>query len=136
MRRRSVTNQLFCSALDTGVMEISLLKALLNNISSYFHLSSHENINHEPAQKYYQKIEEILKLLKPVLEAVFDADIMFEEPLPKAFADLGHSINELRMLFENWHSLGSKINFVCFGLYICNLHFLKSREADISFHKI
>ncbi|GFZ18803.1 RING/U-box superfamily protein with ARM repeat domain-containing protein [Actinidia rufa] len=89
-------------------MEISLLKALLNNISSYFHLSSHENINHEPAQKYYQKIEEILKLLKPVLEAVSDADILFEEPLPKAFADLGHSINELRMLFENWHSLGSQ----------------------------
>ncbi|XP_057491722.1 U-box domain-containing protein 4-like [Actinidia eriantha] len=93
-------------------MEISLLKVFLNNLSSYFHLSSHENINHEPAQKYYQKIEEILKLLKPVLEAVFDGDIMFEEPLPKAFADLGHSVNELRMLFENWHSLGSKINFV------------------------
>ena len=109
-------------------MEISLLKVFLNNISSYLHLSSHENINHEPAQKYYQKIEEILKLLKPVLEAVFDADIVFEEPLPKAFADLDHSVNELRILFENWHSLGSKINFVCFWLYICILHFLKSRN--------
>ncbi|KAI7992368.1 U-box domain-containing protein 4 [Camellia lanceoleosa] len=95
-----------------GVMEISLLKVLLNHISSFFHLSSHENINHELAQKYYQKIEEILKLLRPVLDAIFDADIMSEESLQKAFAEMGHFVNELRELFENWHPLRSKIYFV------------------------
>ncbi|KAL7168558.1 hypothetical protein ACSBR2_038903 [Camellia fascicularis] len=93
-------------------MEISLLKVLLNHISSFFHLSSHENINHEPAQKYYQKIEEILKLLRPVFDAIFDADIMSEESLQKAFAEMGHSVNKLRELFENWHPLRSKIYFV------------------------
>ncbi|KAL7168546.1 hypothetical protein ACSBR2_038891 [Camellia fascicularis] len=85
---------------------------LLNHISSFFHLSSHENINHEPAQKYYQKIEEILKLLRPVFDAIFDADIMSEESLQKAFAEMGHSVNKLRELFENWHPLRSKIYFV------------------------
>ncbi|KAF5961189.1 hypothetical protein HYC85_002398 [Camellia sinensis] len=97
---------------SSSVMEISLLKVLLNHISSFFHLSSHESINHEPAQKYYQKIEEILKLLRPVLDAIFDADIMSEESLQKAFAEMGHSVNELRELFENWHPLRSKIYFV------------------------
>lgn len=98
--------------LCCGRMEISLLKVLLNNISLYFRLSSCENINDEPVRKYYQKIEEILKLLKPVLDAVLQADITFEEVLQKAFAELGHSVSELRALFENWQPLGSKINFV------------------------
>ncbi|XP_052196260.1 U-box domain-containing protein 4-like [Diospyros lotus] len=93
-------------------MEISLLKVLLNNFSSFFHLSSLDNISHEPAQKYYQKIEEMLKLLKPVLDAISDADILSEEQLQKAAADLSHSVDELRELFESWHPLRSKIYFV------------------------
>ncbi|GFY81034.1 RING/U-box superfamily protein with ARM repeat domain-containing protein [Actinidia rufa] len=93
-------------------MEISLLKVLLNNISSVFRLSSHDNIADEPAQKYYIKVEEILKLLKPVLDAIFDADIASEELLQKSFGELGHSVNELRELFGNWHLLRSKIYFV------------------------
>ncbi|KAL7189877.1 hypothetical protein ACSBR1_039501 [Camellia fascicularis] len=63
-------------------------------------------------EKYYQKIEEILKLLRPVFDAIFDADIMSEESLQKAFAEMGHSVNKLRELFENWHPLRSKIYFV------------------------
>ncbi|PSS36043.1 U-box domain-containing protein [Actinidia chinensis var. chinensis] len=93
-------------------MEISLLKVLLNNISSVFRLSSHDNIADEPAQKYYIKVEEILKLLKPVLDAIFDADIAPEELLQKSFGELGYSVNELRELFGNWHPLRSKIYFV------------------------
>ncbi|GMP31354.1 hypothetical protein CsSME_00005604 [Camellia sinensis var. sinensis] len=93
-------------------MAISLLKVLLNNISSFFLLSSHDYINHDPAQKYYQKIEEILKLLQTLLDAVFGTDIVSEDLPQKAFAELVHSVNELRELFENWHSLRSKIYFV------------------------
>lgn len=107
-----ISNYLLCSALQTGGMEISLLKALLNNISLYFRLSSHENINQEPVRKYYRKIEEILKLLKPVLDAVLQSDMTFEELLQKAFVELGLSVSDLRKLFENWQPLGSKINFV------------------------
>ncbi|KAF5945993.1 hypothetical protein HYC85_016221 [Camellia sinensis] len=93
-------------------MAISLLKVLLNNISSFFLLSSHDYINHDPAQKYYQKIEEILKFLQTLLDAVFGTDIVSEDLPQKAFAELVHSVNELRELFENWRSLRSKIYFV------------------------
>ncbi|KAI8542077.1 hypothetical protein RHMOL_Rhmol08G0110900 [Rhododendron molle] len=71
-------------------MEISLTN-VVHSISSFFDLSSHDNVTHEPALKYYRKVEEILKLLKPVLDAVFDAGIASEELLQKAFAELGHS---------------------------------------------
>ncbi|XP_058227903.1 U-box domain-containing protein 4-like isoform X2 [Rhododendron vialii] len=93
-------------------MEISLTNVVLNSISSFFDLSSHDNITHEPALKYYRKVEEILKLLKPVLDAVFDAGIASEELLQKAFAELGHSVSELKELFGNLHPLTSKIYFV------------------------
>ncbi|XP_062156686.1 U-box domain-containing protein 4 isoform X3 [Alnus glutinosa] len=95
-----------------GVMEISLLKALLNNISSFFHLSSCDNINSEPVLKYYQKAEEILKLLKPILDVIVDSEIASDEVLIKAFEELSHSVEELRELFENWQSLSSKLYFV------------------------
>lgn len=100
------------SVIDTGVMEISLLKALLNNISSFFHLSSCDNINSEPVLKYYQKAEEILKLLKPILDVIVDSEIASDEVLIKAFEELSHSVEELRELFENWQSLSSKVYFV------------------------
>ncbi|KAK3032890.1 hypothetical protein RJ639_034938 [Escallonia herrerae] len=97
---------------DAGGMEISLLQVLLKNVSSFFNLSSCENIKLEPVQKCYQKIEEMLKLLKPVLDAAFDAETASDEQLQKAFAGLSQSVEELKELFENWHSLMSKVYFV------------------------
>lgn len=96
----------------TGVMEISLLKALLNNISSFFHLSSCDNINSEPVLKYYQKAEEILKLLKPILDAIVDSELASDEVVIKAFEELSQSVEELRELFENCQPLSSKVYFV------------------------
>ncbi|KAK9285138.1 hypothetical protein L1049_024323 [Liquidambar formosana] len=93
-------------------MEISLLKALLNNISSFFRLSSCDNLDSKPIQKYYQKIEEILKLLKPILDAIVDSEIASDELLNKAFENLGQSVDELRELFESWHPLMSKVYFI------------------------
>ncbi|KAK6923994.1 U-box domain [Dillenia turbinata] len=95
-----------------GGMEISLLKVLLSNISSFLHPSSWDNINSEPFQKYYQKTEEIFKLLKPILEAIVDSEIAANEQLNKEFEDLGQSIDELKELFVNCHPLMSKIYFV------------------------
>lgn len=89
-----------------------MLKVLLKSISCFFPLSSRGNINLDPIQKYYQKIEEMLKLLKPVLDAIVDAEIASDESLQKAFADLHQSVDELRDLFENWHPLMSKVYFV------------------------
>ncbi|KAL4377529.1 hypothetical protein GQ457_02G008140 [Hibiscus cannabinus] len=93
-------------------MEISLLNALLSNISLFLNLSSSENINSEPVQKYYQRTEEILKLLKPILSAIVDSEIISDEVLSKAFEGLSLSIEELREQFESWQPLLSKVYFV------------------------
>ncbi|KAI7728319.1 hypothetical protein M8C21_021245, partial [Ambrosia artemisiifolia] len=98
--------------LDSSVMEISLLKALLKNISSFFNLRCHENKTSELVQKYYQKIEELLKLIKPVLESVVVAEVASDESLQKIFAGLSQSVDELRELLENCHPLMSKVYFV------------------------
>ncbi|GAV58769.1 U-box domain-containing protein/KAP domain-containing protein [Cephalotus follicularis] len=90
------------------LMEISLLKALINNISSFLHLSSFDNIKSEPVLKYYQKAEEILKLLKPILES----EIASDEALTTAFEGLGHFVDELREIVQNWQPLSSKVEFV------------------------
>ncbi|EEF37452.1 ubiquitin-protein ligase, putative [Ricinus communis] len=97
---------------ESSVMEISLLKALLSNISSFLHLSSIDNICSDLVQKCYQKAEEILKLLKPILDAIVDSEIASDEVLTKAFDELGQSVDELRELFENWQPLSSKVFFV------------------------
>ncbi|KAK0603723.1 hypothetical protein LWI29_007919 [Acer saccharum] len=93
-------------------MEISILKALLNNISSFLHLSSYDNINLDPVQKYYQRTEELLKLLKPILDAIIDSKVASDEVLNKEFEDFGQSVDELRELFGNWQPLLSKAYFV------------------------
>ncbi|KAL3526846.1 hypothetical protein ACH5RR_011502 [Cinchona calisaya] len=93
-------------------MEIKLLKVLVDSISSFFHLSACENINSQPFQKYYQKIEELLKLIKPVLDVIIDAEIASDEKLQKAFTGLGQAVEELKELFENWQPLMSKVYFV------------------------
>ncbi|KAK8673948.1 hypothetical protein V6N13_112257 [Hibiscus sabdariffa] len=93
-------------------MEISLLNALLSNISLFLNLSSSENINSEPVQKYYQRTEEIIKLLKPILSAIVDSEIISDEVLSKAFEGLSLSIEELREQFESWQPLLSKVYFV------------------------
>ncbi|GKU98882.1 hypothetical protein SLEP1_g11817 [Rubroshorea leprosula] len=93
-------------------MEISLLKALLGNISLLLSYSSLDNTNSDLVQKYCQRTEEILKLLKPILDAIVDSEIATNEALSKAFEELGQPVNELRELFENWQPLSSKVYFV------------------------
>ncbi|MBA0643387.1 hypothetical protein Goklo_027684 [Gossypium klotzschianum] len=94
-------------------MGMSLLKTLLSNISLFLNLSSFKDINSEPVQKYYQRAEEILKLLKPIiLNAIVDSEIISDEVLDKAFEELGLSVEELREQFESWQPLSSKVYFV------------------------
>uniref|UniRef100_A0A2P2K1T4 RING-type E3 ubiquitin transferase n=1 Tax=Rhizophora mucronata TaxID=61149 RepID=A0A2P2K1T4_RHIMU len=93
-------------------MEISLIKALLNNILSFLHRTSLDNIKWDLVQKYFSKAEELLKLLKPILHAIVDSETASDEVLNKAFQELGQSVDELRELFENWQSLSSKVCFV------------------------
>ncbi|KAG8375152.1 hypothetical protein BUALT_Bualt10G0070700 [Buddleja alternifolia] len=93
-------------------MEISLLQSLLNSITIFFKLSSFESTKCEPVQKYHLKIEEILKLLKPILDATIDAETASDEMLQIAFSGLLRSVDELREIFENWKPLMSKVYFV------------------------
>ncbi|KAK4725710.1 hypothetical protein R3W88_030627 [Solanum pinnatisectum] len=93
-------------------MEISLLKVLLSNISQFFHLSSSESIVDILVQRYYCKAEDLLKILKPILEAIVDVEAAFSEMLQKAFAGLAQFVDELRELCETWQPLGSNVYFV------------------------
>ncbi|KAJ8539843.1 hypothetical protein K7X08_014095 [Anisodus acutangulus] len=92
-------------------MEISLLKVLLN-ISQFFYLSSSESINDILVQRYYCKTEDLLKILKPILEAIVDVEAASSELLQKAFAGIAQYVDELRELCDAWHPLGSKVYFV------------------------
>ena len=100
-------------------MEISLLEVLLKTISTFLHLSKDDNISSDPVQKYYQKAEEILKLLKPVFDAIVDSEVASDEVLNKDFLELGRSVDELREIFESWQPLSSKVYSVSFQLYFC-----------------
>ncbi|KAF5738240.1 RING/U-box superfamily protein with ARM repeat domain isoform 1 [Tripterygium wilfordii] len=93
-------------------MEISLLKSPLNSISTFSHLSSFDNIKSDPMQRCYKKAEEILNLLRPILDAIVDSEIASDDMLNKAFERLGQFVDELTELFRNWQSLSSKIYFV------------------------
>ncbi|GER57597.1 RING/U-box superfamily protein with ARM repeat domain [Striga asiatica] len=93
-------------------MEISMLKSLLNSITCFSQLSSCESVKTEPVRKYYVKTEEILKLLKTILDAVTDVVHVEDEMLQSAFVGLLQFVDEIRELCENWQPLMSKIYFV------------------------
>ncbi|XP_068656592.1 U-box domain-containing protein 4-like isoform X2 [Aristolochia californica] len=93
-------------------MELSLLKALLNSLSRFCHLSTSAAVKYEPVQKCYQKIDEVLKLLRPVLDVLADSEVAIDELLSKTLEDLDVIVDAARELIENWHQLTSKICFV------------------------
>ncbi|CAL0317754.1 unnamed protein product [Lupinus luteus] len=92
-------------------MEKSMLKVLSNGISTFLHLSFSGNIFPEPVSKYYRKAEEILKLLKPIIDANHYSDFASDEVLDKLLEALDQTIDELRELIEHWHLLSSKLYF-------------------------
>lgn len=93
-------------------MEISLLKMIVNGISSFLHLSFSGNVNSDPVSKYYDKSEEILKLLKPIIDAIVNSELASDEVLNKILEEIGHAVNDLKEHVENWHLLSSKLYFV------------------------
>ncbi|XP_073131726.1 U-box domain-containing protein 4-like isoform X1 [Henckelia pumila] len=91
-------------------MEILLLKSLLDGIESLSELAFCDN--DELIQRYHPRIEEMLKLLKPIFYSITDAEIVSDEILQKAISGLQQSVDELRDIFANWQPLMSKIYFV------------------------
>ncbi|XP_073138041.1 U-box domain-containing protein 4-like isoform X2 [Henckelia pumila] len=93
-------------------MEISLLKSLLSSITGLSELVNHESMKDELVQKYHLRIEQILKLLKPILHAIGDSELASDEVFEKEVTGLHQYVDELREIFENWQLLMSKIYFV------------------------
>ncbi|GJX17051.1 hypothetical protein Tco_0217883 [Tanacetum coccineum] len=93
-------------------MEISSLELFLKNISSFLRLSCQDNTSCDIVENYYIKIEELLKLITPVLESIVDTEVASHEPLQKEFADMSQSVDNLRKALEDSHPLMSKVYFV------------------------
>lgn len=93
-------------------MEVSWLRVLLDNISSYLTLSSMDDLSSNPALKYYTRGEEISNLLKPVLENLIDSDAAPSELLNNGFEELAQYCDELREQFESWQPLSTRIFYV------------------------
>ncbi|XP_008808379.1 U-box domain-containing protein 4-like isoform X2 [Phoenix dactylifera] len=93
-------------------MEISLLKTLLSSIARFDLLSSSNSIKSELVQRYFQKIDEILECLKPVLDQAVASEISSDGNLIKLLEELDGVVNEARELIGSWHPTMSKVYFV------------------------
>nr|XP_010933040.1 U-box domain-containing protein 4 [Elaeis guineensis] len=95
-----------------GMMEISLLKTLLNNITCFDLLSSSNAIKSELVTRYVRKIDEILEILKPVLDQAVASKISSDGKLILLLKELDGVVNEARELVGCWHPTMSKVYFV------------------------
>ncbi|EOA12989.1 hypothetical protein CARUB_v10025974mg [Capsella rubella] len=93
-------------------MEVSWLRVLLDNTSSYLSLSSMEDFHSNPAHKYYTRGEDISKLLMPVLENLVDSDAAPSELLNNGFEELAQYVDELTDQFRSWQPLSTRIFYV------------------------
>ncbi|XP_010444662.1 PREDICTED: U-box domain-containing protein 2-like isoform X1 [Camelina sativa] len=94
-------------------MDVSWLRVLLDNISSYLSLSSMEGLLHSnPAYEYYTRGEDISKLLMPVLDNLIDSDAAPSELLNNGFEELSQYVDELRDQFQSWQPLSTRIFYV------------------------
>ncbi|CAN8251423.1 unnamed protein product [Cochlearia groenlandica] len=94
-------------------IEVSWLRVLLDNISSYQSVSSTHKLHSNPAYRYYTRGEDIAKLLKPILDNLIASDAAPpSELLNNGFEELAQYVDELRDQFESWLPLSSRIFYV------------------------
>ncbi|XP_020573975.1 U-box domain-containing protein 4-like [Phalaenopsis equestris] len=98
--------------LQEGRMELSSIKILLNSISCFGLLSSSNAIKAEIVKRYCQKIDEILMLLKLVLEEAVLYEIIPDAKLTEVLIQLDSIVNEASELLRSWHETMSKVYFV------------------------
>ncbi|KAL0774046.1 U-box domain-containing protein 4-like isoform X1 [Brassica napus] len=119
-------------------MEIS---ALVGSISSFLNLSSSRHIDLDPFDKYYNRVEKLLGVLKPIADAaVLNSDLALEEKLCKSFQELIQDVDHSRDLFTSWHPFSSKVYFVLQieslipkmrDTIVDTFQFLKSSKSDL-----
>lgn len=110
-------------------MGIPLTKALLDKIIGLSNLlAADELLDSEPVSQYASKIDELLKSIKPVFEAIGDSDVDYDESLVKGIEDLDQLIGGIQQILETWHPLHSKVYFVSilFTEHIESLSFLSA----------
>uniref|UniRef100_A0A1J3DSV9 RING-type E3 ubiquitin transferase n=1 Tax=Noccaea caerulescens TaxID=107243 RepID=A0A1J3DSV9_NOCCA len=121
-------------------MEISVLKVLVESISSFLNLSSSRHIDLDPFEKYYKRVEELLRVLNPIADAVVSSDLVLEEKLGKAFEELTQDVDQSIDLFRSWQAFSSKVYFVLQieslipkmrDTIVDTFEFLKSSENDL-----
>ena len=93
-------------------METSFLGVLVNGIASFLDSKLFRTLGSELILKYYKKEEEILKLLKPILESITNTDFASDKMLLEIFEELNEAMHELSELFEIWQLMCSKIYIV------------------------
>ncbi|EOA26580.1 hypothetical protein CARUB_v10022640mg [Capsella rubella] len=93
-------------------MEESVIKALLGSISSFLNLSSSKHIDLDPFEKYYKSVEELLRVLEPIADAVVNSHLVLDEKLGKSFEELTQDVDQSSDLFRGWQAFSSKVYFV------------------------
>ncbi|XP_064948280.1 U-box domain-containing protein 4-like isoform X2 [Musa acuminata AAA Group] len=108
----TVTSVISCLDSGHGTMEILLLKALLDSITKFGHVSSSSNVKPALVQKYCQIIDQILEHFKSVCDEIAASEISLDEQLVKGLGELDALANEARELVMSWYPMMSKIYFV------------------------
>ncbi|PKU85866.1 U-box domain-containing protein 4-like isoform X1 [Dendrobium catenatum] len=98
--------------MHEGRMEQSSVKTLLDSISCFGLLSSRTTIKAEVVLRYCRTVDEILMLLKPVLEEAVLSEIIPDMKLTEVLIELDSLVNEARELLGSWHQMMSIVYFV------------------------
>ncbi|KAG9135850.1 hypothetical protein Leryth_002558 [Lithospermum erythrorhizon] len=86
---------------------------LMESISCFSQLSSCENKDCEPIQRYITNANEILKILEPIVVEIVDVEVVAsDEKLQKTLIRTSQFLDGLREILENWQPLLSKFYMV------------------------
>lgn len=85
--------------------------SIIDSISNFRVLSSSNASRTELVKRYCRKIDEILDLMKMVLDGAF-SHIIPDDKLNKVLEELNATINEASELVGGWNQMTSKIYFV------------------------
>ncbi|CAN8287778.1 unnamed protein product [Cochlearia groenlandica] len=96
------------------------ISALNESIASFMKLSSSKHIDLDPFDKYYKRVDELLRVLKPLLSASQDCIINNNNNtntnddvvVVKAIEELNQDVDQSIDLFRSWQAFSSKVYFV------------------------
>lgn len=93
-------------------MERSLSNTVLDSISRFALLSSHPAVKAEPVRKFYQNVDDVSKLLMPLIVDIVDSEGVSGGQLCQPLEEVDAIVDEAINHVEAWHQLSSKVCFV------------------------